>query len=364
MTIEARIVLTLGLVTAAAGLGAVPDAHAQARKSAPKPKPKTRAQKEADQHFKRGVALFNDAKYVEALAEFQRAYEIAPHPLVLYNIAACHRQLSHYADAVAFYRRFITEGKGVVPAARLTAAQSELDATLLLIARVTVTVSPAIDGTTILLDGAPLDAGSMPLILPPGEHKLTARANGRPDAERTVRVASGDEVSVELVLTEPPLVREPPGETAHAATPPVEVEAETTEKPVIRVRHHRFAIGAGFGSNLRLARDSGAPSLGIAIPIGSRLELGIDGTLVAYSVIPSIRVRLFGDDLAVHIVGAAPISFNDGSTMERFVAGAVGLGVRYQPASHFAMRLESYAAFASKDHGMSIPTFLGGELWF
>jgi hypothetical protein len=38
--------------------------------------------------------------------------------------------------------------------------------------------------------------------------------------------------------------------------------------------------------------------------------------------------------------------------------------VRYQPAASFAMRLESYAAYAGKAHGWSIPTFLGGELWF
>ncbi len=46
-----------------------------------------------------------EAKYTEALAEFERAYEIAPHPLVLYNIASCHREMSHYGEAVKFYLR-------------------------------------------------------------------------------------------------------------------------------------------------------------------------------------------------------------------------------------------------------------------
>jgi hypothetical protein len=369
MTIEPRIVLVvLGLATATVELCAAPDAHARApRKSDPRARPKKNPkQKEADQRFKRGVALFNEAKYAEALAEFQRAYEIAPHPLVLYNMAGCHRQLSHYAEAVNYYRRFLAEGKGVVAAARLTAAQSELDATLLLIARVTVTVSPAIDGTTVLLDGAPLDTSTMPVILPPGEHRLTARAAGRPDAERTVRVASGDEVAVELVLTQPPLAREPPGEAPGpaAAPTPMGVEAEVEDRAVSRPRKRRFGIGAGFGTNLRLPGDTGAPSLSLALPIGSRLEVGLDGVFVGYSVIPSVRVRLAGDAFAVHAVGAVPISFNDGSTMQRFVAGAFGLGVRYQPAPSFAMRLEGYAAYAGKAHGWSIPAFLGGELWF
>lgn len=367
MTIEPRIVLVvLGLATATVELCAAPDAHARApRKADPKARPKKNPkQKEADQRFKRGVALFNEAKYVEALAEFERAYEIAPHPLVLYNMAGCHRQMSHYADAVSYYRRFLAEGKGVVPAARLTAAQSELDATLLLIARVTVTVSPAIDGTTVLLDGAPLDTSAMPLILPPGEHRLTARAAGRPDAERTVRVASGDEVAVELVLTQPPLAREPPGEEPGPTAAPTTTGVEATYTPVPRHRNRHFGIGAGFGTNLRIARDTGAPSLSLALPLGSRFEFGLDGVFVGYSVIPSVRVRLAGDAFALHAVGAVPISFNDGSTMERFVAGAFGLGLRYQPVASFAVRLESYAAYAGKAHGWSIPMFLGGELWF
>lgn len=311
MTIDPRIVLcALGLATATVELCAAPDAHARAPAKPTKAKPKNPKQKEADQRFKRGVALFNDSKYAEALAEFERAYEIAPHPLVLYNIASCHRQMSHYAEAVNYYRRFLAEGKGVVAAARLTAAQSELDATLLLIARVTVTVSPALDGTTLLLDGAPLDTTTMPLILPPGEHRLTARTPGRPDAERTVRVASGDEVAVELVLTQPPLAREPPGEPPAATPTPMGVEAEPTDKAVLLPRKRRFAIGAGFGTNLRLARDTGAPAVSLALPVGSRLELGLDGVFVAYSVIPSVRVRLAGDALAIHAVGAVPISLD------------------------------------------------------
>ena len=366
MTIDPRIVLVaLGLATATVELCAAPDADARAPAKPAKARPKTAKQKEADQRFKRGVALFNDTKYAEALAEFERAYEIAPHPLVLYNIASCHRQMSHYAEAVNHYRRFLAEGKGVVPAARLTAAQSELDATLLLIARVTVTVSPALDGTTLLLDGVPLDTSAMPLILPPGEHRVTARANGRPDAERTVRVASGDEVAVELVLTQPPLAREPPGEATGPTGAPTPMGVEATAEPALpRPLHRRFALAARFGSNLRLPRDTGTGSLGAVIGLGSRVEVGADVVLVAWSVMPAVRVRLAGDAISVHAVGAMPISFKDGSTMQTFVAGAGGLGLRVQPAPSLAMRLESYASYAGKAHGWSFPMFLGGELWF
>jgi len=59
-----------------------------------------------------------------------------------------------------------------------------------------------------------------------------------------------------------------------------------------------------------------------------------------------------------------PISFTDGEMSETFVAGAIGLGLRYRPVPGFALRLESFASFAGKEHGTTVPTFLGGELWF
>src|ERR1700743_2698565 len=103
-----------------------------------------------------GGSLFDQQKFSEALAEFQRAYDIAPAPIVLYNIAACHRELSHYSDAVTFYQRFLTEGANKVPAPRLTAAKAELDGILAHPAHVTITLTPP--DAQLSLDGNILDA--------------------------------------------------------------------------------------------------------------------------------------------------------------------------------------------------------------
>ncbi|HEY0476560.1 MAG TPA: tetratricopeptide repeat protein [Kofleriaceae bacterium] len=356
--------IALGLILVASpGLGAAPDARPRAPR---KPAAPTSEQRDADHHFKSGVALFKDGKYSEALAEFERAYEIAPHPLVLYNIAGCHRQLSHYAEAVGYYRRFLADGKGVVAAARLATARTELDSILALVARVTVTIAPPGDGAILVLDGVPLDHPAMPLMVSPGEHQLVARAAGRRDAEQTVHVASGDELAVDLALGEPAptgaAAADPAGDrsTVVAARPGVAAARPATPARV----PVRFAVGAGFGTNLRLVRETGAPSLGASIALGSRIELGLDAVLVAYAVVPSLRIRLVGDALALHAVAAAPYSFSDGASSDRFVAAGLGLGVRYRAMPGLALRLEAYAAFADRMHGTSIPTFLGGELWF
>lgn len=316
----------------------------------PAPEAKSPEQAEADRHFTAGVTLYKENKFSEALAEFQRAYEIAPHPLVLYNIAGCHRELSSYGDAVRFYRRFLEEGQEVVSKVRLDNAQRELDDILARIARVTVKLDePA--GAELSLDGEPLGTMplEMPLILPPGEHELSARLAGYREARRKVRVASGDELEVELELTVLP----------KDATPVASRQPQRRK----RVSAKTFAIGAAFGTNLRQLGDTGAPSARLSMALG-RFELGVEGVFVAYAVVPSLRVRLVGDALSVHLVGAAPIALATGDMEETFFAGAGGLGLRYRVTPALSFRLESLASYAGKTHGTTVPTFIGGELWF
>ncbi|HEU4731142.1 MAG TPA: tetratricopeptide repeat protein [Kofleriaceae bacterium] len=361
------IALALGLV-APATLDAAPGPRGaapprpDARPRAPSPgdarpgdtspgdaRPTELVQKEADRHFKSGVALYREAKYADALAEFERAYEIAPHPLVLFNIAECQRELLHYAEAVAAYRRFLADAKDRVPAARLSTAQNELDTLLTLVARLTVTITPPLPDATLLLDGTQLDQPAMPLILPPGEHRLVARATGRRDAIRTVQLRAGDSATVELALAE---------------LPPQRI-IEVRQVPVARAeRAASLALDAGFGMNLRRLGKTGAPSLGLGAAIGSRLGIGVDFVLVAYAVVPSVRVRVIGDALSLHVVGAVPIAFPGDDMSGTFVTMAGGLAVRYRPMPRVAFRLESYVSFGGKDQDTAVPTFLGGELWF
>jgi hypothetical protein len=86
--------------------------------------------------------------------------------------------------------------------------------------------------------------------------------------------------------------------------------------------------------------------------------------MVAYAIIPSLRVRIAGDDLALHAIAAVPYSFTTGAMSEHFAAPAIGLGLRYRPTPGLAVRLEAYAAFAGRDHGTAVPMFLGAERWF
>lgn len=323
--------------------------------------PSKAARKAADAHFKTGVGLFERGRYADALAAFERAYALAPHPIVLYNIAGCHRELLHYRAAVAAYQRFLAEGAGKVPAERLDAARTELDALYARTAKVTVTLPTTLGDAELTLDGERIDTADMPLLLAPGEHRLTVRADGKRDADKIVRVAPGDELSVAMEPEAPPPVVVDP-------SPPATATDARDPLPIIRPpspRPRRFVVSAGAGTNLARAAhaDNGAPMVGLGVALG-RLELAADVTLVAFAVVPMVRVRVLGELLSLHVVGALPIAFNDGDMTETFIAGGGGLGVRYRPLRSLSVSVESYAAFASKGHGTTIPTFLRGEVWF
>ncbi|MCC7385046.1 MAG: PEGA domain-containing protein [Deltaproteobacteria bacterium] len=65
--------------------------------------------KEAQDAAERAKSLYRDGKFVEALLEFKRAYELVPTAALSYNIARCYEQLSQWDEAIKAYERFMTE---------------------------------------------------------------------------------------------------------------------------------------------------------------------------------------------------------------------------------------------------------------
>src|SRR6516225_10629744 len=65
------------------------------------------ARTEAKAHFKKGMAAIAEGKYEEGISELQRAYEILPHPNVLYNIARAYAESGDLEGAVANYKKYL-----------------------------------------------------------------------------------------------------------------------------------------------------------------------------------------------------------------------------------------------------------------
>ena len=66
----------------------------------------------AARRYQRGKKLFGEARYLEALVEFQAGYDLLALPGFLVNIGQCQRKLGQLDDAAASFRQFLTGGTG------------------------------------------------------------------------------------------------------------------------------------------------------------------------------------------------------------------------------------------------------------
>jgi iron complex outermembrane receptor protein len=64
---------------------------------------------EARRHFRAGMEAIQNGNYEKGIAELRAAYEILPHPNVLYNIARAYAESGDLESAVQFYRRYLAE---------------------------------------------------------------------------------------------------------------------------------------------------------------------------------------------------------------------------------------------------------------
>jgi hypothetical protein len=71
----------------------------------------------ARRHFESGTLRFDEARYEEAIADFEAAYEITGAAEILYNIGRCHEELGHDRTAASYYERYLDQQPDAADAA-------------------------------------------------------------------------------------------------------------------------------------------------------------------------------------------------------------------------------------------------------
>ncbi len=149
----------------------------------------------AREAFQQGVANYQAQRYVDAIHDFQVAASLIPSADLWFNIASAYEQLSRsrgeltdYEQAIAHYRRYLTEqvdppdraqveANIAVIAERLEAARAAQTVTA---THGTLRVQAEVDGAAVSVDDAPV--GQTPIAegleLPPGRHRVEATLEG------------------------------------------------------------------------------------------------------------------------------------------------------------------------------------------
>ncbi len=153
---------------------------------------------EARERFDRALKLFNSGDDGGALAEFERAYAIVPHPLVLFNIAGVYAAMGRAVEATEAYDKLLSD-PGTLAAAQVSEAKTRRAEQAARIAQIDVKAN--VEGASIEIDGVErAKSPSGPIRVTSGTHRVVVIAPGHSPARKEVSVAGGRSASVAVTL--------------------------------------------------------------------------------------------------------------------------------------------------------------------
>jgi hypothetical protein len=156
------------------------------------------AQKEAArERFARGIERMRAGDHASAAAEFSAAYEVAPYPVVLYNLGIAYQKLGKPVEAVTAMEKVLAD-PGTLSADRVAQAQAVMAVERKRIGTLAIAVTPG--GAKIRVDGIDLPEGESRIRVTAGNHFVEAVLRGHAPARREIGVAGEAEVEVALSL--------------------------------------------------------------------------------------------------------------------------------------------------------------------
>jgi len=234
-------VVALSLAAAARPVLAAPE----------EPTASERAIEEARARFQKGVQLFREASFEGALAEFRRAYQLAPSYRILYNIGQVQFELHDHVEALKTFRQYLAEGGNEIAADRR--AQVEADIQKLEGRVASVEISTNLDGAQVLIDDVPVGVAPLknPILVNSGPRRIAVSKAGYGTTARNITVAGGDRVKVSL-------------DAADSASPralDLSVKRSGSSKDSAASSSNRTALWIGVGTTAVLAVGTGAFAL-------------------------------------------------------------------------------------------------------
>jgi hypothetical protein len=176
---------------------------------------------EARERNAKALKLYQEEGAVDAaLAEIERAYELAPSYKLLYNLGQIARTARDYALALEAYERYLGELGNEVPDKRRREVQAEIKELRTYVATLDIRVSSP--GAQVLVDDTPVGTSPLADKVTVNAGRVRVRATlGSQQHTELVIVPGGVELPVELKLSEgePPVAVTPSsGPDANDAT--------------------------------------------------------------------------------------------------------------------------------------------------
>ena len=181
----------------------------------------------ARERFREGVQYFDKGQYDKSRTSFLQAYALKRHPAVLLNLGQAELRSGHEVEAARHFAQYLREVKDPAESERQN-AEAGLATAKAAVAEVLLTVDD--DGAVVTINGATEGTSPLPgtLYLPPGQHTLIARKDGRESMVQVTGVA-GQSTTVTLRVKAP--AGAPTTPAAPAATPVAPVAGPVQPPP-------------------------------------------------------------------------------------------------------------------------------------
>src|SRR3954469_6030428 len=185
-----RLLLLLAITSRTALVAAEPAAPAVSASSTT----------EARERFQRGVALYREGSFDAALAEFRRAYEIAPNYRILYNLAQVQVERHDSVAALNLFGQYLQQGGSELDAERRTQVERDIQSLRGRVADLMVESNVA--GAQLTIDG--VESGTLPLAGPvqvnSGVRQVTLAKPGYQSVSRSLTIAGAQPLKLALTL--------------------------------------------------------------------------------------------------------------------------------------------------------------------
>ena len=185
----------------------------------------------AKAHFKKGSDLYKQARYREAIEEFEAAYKAKPHGVLRYNIAQCYEKLGDIPAALRSYHDYLREVPNADDKEVVLRAMGNLEARLAATGMQQILVYSDPTEAEVWLDGQSRGRTPFSAVLPHGTHTVSLMKTGFKTVTREVVLAPDRSVELTITLQKgtstvplppPPVIAAPPapGASPLAAAPP------------------------------------------------------------------------------------------------------------------------------------------------
>jgi hypothetical protein len=214
---------------------------------------------EAERHFIEGRTLYNQGRYLEAAAEFERSFAAIERAETLYNIVLSHELAGQPIPALRAAKRYdklpdcagIETGMCAKHRDKVRATVRRLRPQ---VAEIKLAVRRGVQLREIRVDGRPVPQADFPLLVMPGSYELEFRGT-KPEHRRTrvLDLYTGGTIDVDVA----PFVDER-GDPIVGPTPPTGPSPLDLEEQRRREARRKKALRGAFYGGLGLTIASGA----------------------------------------------------------------------------------------------------------